>query len=413
MIPPEARPPGVDPGIRWRASRRVRESLQLVSSAGESARFLVVQTRDIGDVLLSTALCGALGERCPGARVDMLTMSHCAGVVTGHPSVHELLVLDKQRRNEIRYMARLLGDIRSRRYDVIFNVQGQLIGLLTCLASRRSARVGFDKAPWSLLHSANVKLKSQAHHSGRGHTLDDRFALFAPLGLDTTPGEYRIWLTEGERLDGAACLRAAGLDLERPIVILGIHARDDYKRWPPGYFVEMARRLVERHGVQIYVPFGPGERPYSDELVALLPSELRASVFDGVVTRSIRELAGVFAHCALYLGNDTGPRHIAQALDVPALAVISPASCKWSWIPWGDPRFRAIDVGDALGLSRPEWDGVRAGLTWGGDDAEWFAKLTPDAVDAQLVEMTRDLGLFQTRAATAARESRSGPGSGR
>ena len=58
-------------------------------------KFLVIQTRDIGDVMLSTALCNTLKKNYSAATVDMLTMDFSTGVVEGNPFIDEILVLEK------------------------------------------------------------------------------------------------------------------------------------------------------------------------------------------------------------------------------------------------------------------------------------------------------------------------------
>lgn len=357
-------------------------------------KYLIIQTRDIGDVMLSTALCNALKQSYPEAQVDMLTMDHCVGVVEGNPNIDEIIVLIKKRRNSIRYVYRFLKDIRSRKYDAILNVQGQLVGLLTCLFSRSSRRVGDNKFPWRMAHTDNVQLPSSDPPTGECHAIDIRFAMMKPLLNVALSRSYRIWLSEAELNAGREMLLSAGLNLDKPIVALGVNSRDDYKQWPLRYFAELSQWLLESFDIQIFVFFGPGEETYSRGLKTLLPEEMHQRVFDQVHTRSIRELAMLFPHCALYVGNDTGPRHIAQASRIPAFAVVSPASNKWGWVPWHNPRYRAVDTGDALGLSSDEWLEIRNGLTWGVDDAEWFDKLAPAFVQEKLAAMISELGLF-------------------
>jgi len=358
-------------------------------------RFLVIQTRDIGDVLLSTALCNALKAAHPSASVDMLTMDHCVGVVEQNPNIDEVLVLEHKRRGHVRYMAKLLGTVRRKRYDVVFNLQGQLIGLLVCVAAWSGRRIGFDRFPWRLAHTDSFRLRAYTEPSGQGWTIDDRFELLTPVGAAVQPRTYRIWLDEAEVARGRALIETAGLDLARPIVALGINARDDYKRWPRKYYAELATWLIEVHGVQLLVFFGPGECAYSKAFRPMLAEHVRAAVFDDVDTRSIRELAMVFRHCALYVGNDTGPRHIAQAVDLPALAIVSPSSDKRAWIPWDEPRFRALDTGDALGLEYVEWQQRRGPLVRGStEDRSLFCELDVEFVRNEVDKMIADLHLF-------------------
>jgi len=329
-------------------------------------KILVIQTHDIGDVMLSTALCNALKTAYADAQVDMMTMQHCAGVVEGNPNIHEIIVLHKSKRKSLRYMLGFLNYIRSKKYDVIVNMQGQIIGLLTCLLSPSSRRIGENKIPWRVAHTDNVELPGSAEPSGEGSAIDVRFAMIAPLLSDVKSRAYKVWLNESELQQGRELLISAGLDMTLPVVALGVNSRDDYKQWPLHYFAKIASWLIEQFGVQIYVFFGPGEEAYSKQLHC----------------------------CSLYVGNDTGPRHISQAVDMPAFAVVSPASNKWGWAPWHNSRFQAVDCGDALGLSNSEWLKIRSGLTPGVDDAEWFSKLEPAFVQTRLKAMIDELELF-------------------
>jgi len=357
-------------------------------------KILVIQTHDIGDVMLSTALCNALKTAYADAQVDMMTMQHCAGVVEGNPNIHEIIVLHKSKRKSLRYMLGFLNYIRSKKYDVIVNMQGQIIGLLTCLLSPSSRRIGENKIPWRVAHTDNVELPGSAEPSGEGSAIDVRFAMIAPLLSDVKSRAYKVWLNESELQQGRELLISAGLDMTLPVVALGVNSRDDYKQWPLHYFAKIASWLIEQFGIQIYVFFGPGEEAYSKQLKSVLPEAQRDLVFDDIHTKSIRDLAKVFHCCSLYVGNDTGPRHISQAVDMPAFAVVSPASNKWGWAPWHNSRFQAVDCGDALGLSNSEWLKIRSGLTPGVDDAEWFSKLEPAFVQTRLKAMIDELGLF-------------------
>ncbi len=373
-------------------------------------KILVIQTRDIGDVLLSTALCNALKRGIEGVRVEMLTLDVSAGVVEGNPNIDRILRVERSKRNELRANLRLMRELRAERYDAVINVQGQIIGLLACLASGSPRRIGFDKSPWRLGHTDNIALRRGVESSGWGRTLDDRFALLRPLGLEPQERSYKIWLEPAEQQHGRDLLAQAGLDPARPVVALGVNAGDDFKRWPMAHFVQVARWLVEQHGVQVLASFGPGEEEYTRGLRAALP-ELHDSVFDTLRSKSIRELSCVFSQCALYVGNDTGPRHIAQALDTPALAIVAPASDKRDWIPWDHPRFRALDVGDALGLDADEWCRQRNALP-PGEDIPWFAKLEPETVIAELEGMIASLALFASSRPPAASESTPEPRAG-
>ncbi|WP_370302021.1 glycosyltransferase family 9 protein [Aeromonas encheleia] len=307
-------------------------------------KYLVVQTKQIGDVLISTALCNNLKQNDPNGEVHYLVMDYCAGMAEGNPNIDKLIVIEKARRNEWRYMKALLLGIRRERYDVVINSQGQMIGLLTCLISGARLRIGFDSFPWRLGHNCIVRFRHDTEHRGNSTLVDDRFSLLKPLGLAREDRNYYLWLSEEEKRQGRETLLAAGVDLSRPLIAMGVNSLGHYKRWPIDCFAEVARWLIEEHDAQILVYCGPGEEEYNRGLKPLLPPEVQASVFDQIKTRSVRELVGLFAHCQLFVGNDTGPRHIAQALDMPLLTIVAPQGHSAIANPVAHPRYQFIDT---------------------------------------------------------------------
>ncbi|WP_378080996.1 glycosyltransferase family 9 protein [Aeromonas bestiarum] len=312
-------------------------------------KYLVVQTKQIGDVLISTALCNNLKQNDPTGEVHYLVMDYCAGMAQGNPNIDRLLIIEKARRNDWRYMKDLLLAIRREHYDVVVNSQGQMIGLLTCLFSGARLRIGFDSFPWRLGHNRIVRFRKDTEFQGNSTLIDDRFSLLKPLKLAKEDRNYHLWLSEEEKQQGRETLQAAGVDLARPLIAMGINSLGHYKRWPVDCFAQVAQWLIEQHNAQILIYCGPGEEEYNRGLKPLLPAALQASVFDQIKTRSVRELVGLFAHCQLFVGNDTGPRHMAQAIDLPLLTIVAPGGDKIIANPVNHPRYQAIDIFDAKG----------------------------------------------------------------
>lgn len=345
-------------------------------------KYLVVQTKQIGDVLVSTALCDNLKKHDPSGEVHYLVMDYCAGMAQGNPHIDKVIQIDKSQRNSWRYMWPLLKQLRQEKYDVVINSQGQMIGLLTCLFSGARIRIGFDSFPWRLGHNRIVHFGRDTEHQGNCSLLDDRFALLKPLGLQREDRAYHLWLSDAEIMAAKQQLVLAGVDLQRPLVAMGVNSLGAYKRWALDYFAQVAQWLMEQYGAQILIYAAPNERDYNRQLKPLLPTQWQPFVFDQIETANVRGLAGLMAHCSLFVGNDTGPRHIAQALDLPLLTIVAPKGAKIIANPINHPRYRAIDVWDVIGESqKQQWQSV---LEKDGDDQALFRLLTPQHVMAAL-----------------------------
>ena len=103
----------------------------------------------------------------------------------------------------------------------------------------------------------------------------------------------------------------------------------------------------------------------------------------------------LFAHADLFVGGDTGPRHLAQALDIPTFGIAAPTGDKRIWNPWNNPRFRAIDLQDALAMDDQEYNSLRAGIIRGKNDMEWFRKVTPEFARRELTRMIAEENLMR------------------
>ena len=125
-------------------------------------RCLIIQTKRLGDVIFSTALCQSLKKSWPHCTVDYLVQSEYAEILEAHPAIDSVIVLDSKQRKEIGYLSRILKKIHHNKYDLVINVQGQIIGLLVSLFSRAKQRVGFAGFPWGLGSNQHVPFKQVA-----------------------------------------------------------------------------------------------------------------------------------------------------------------------------------------------------------------------------------------------------------
>lgn len=125
----------------------------------------------------------------------------------------------------------------------------------------------------------------------------------------------------------------------RPLI--GIHpaAGNEMKQWPVEYFAAVADRLVQDHGAQIVLIGGPGEESIGDDLLRHMRRD------DGAVSLigrfPLADLPPLLTRCDLFLGNDSGPKHIAAGLGVPTVAVHSGSVDVHEWGPVG-PRAVAV-----------------------------------------------------------------------
>lgn len=274
-------------------------------------RILVIQLRQVGDVLLAGPLVAALQRAHPQAPIDFLVEEYAAEAALGLPGVAGTVVVSRTL-SPLGFLG-LLRTIRSRAYGLVVDAQGnQKTGLLTW-ASGAPIRVGFRapwyKLPYRMFYTHTVERDLAPKYSAR-FKLD----LLRPLGIPEA-GDALAYRTRPEAREsvGRALAPLAG---PGPLVGLSPGGRVDWKSWPLERYRELALRLRAR-GRRLLVLAGPGELPQARALAAEVGAGVEASAGFAEHAALVERLDGLVT-------NDGGNLHLAVALGVPTVAIFGP-----------------------------------------------------------------------------------------
>ena len=170
--------------------------------------------------------------------------------------------------------------------------------------------------------------------------------LLATVGGDPGAADRASLSVPGALLaDGARALRASSWDGERPLLMLHPGAGGIAKRWPADGFARVLARLgSQRYAVAIH------QGPADAEAVADFLERYRGRVIR-LTDPPLPLLAGALSHATAWLGNDSGPSHLAAGLGVPTLVLFTAPNLPWSsWSAAARPlvveteTLRAADV---------------------------------------------------------------------
>jgi ADP-heptose:LPS heptosyltransferase len=197
------------------------------------------------------------------------------------------------------------------RMDVRSNLLSRLIG------ARR--RIGFD-----LPGGAGLLTDRVADPGETTHKVEDWLAMLAPLGAALpSPAEPVLRVQDDARARVADALHALGVPDGAPVVAVHASARQEIRRWPMDRFSALVRALVQRGDVRVLAlvdPDGCGEELAADGALC--------------VRASLAELPAYLERCVLYVGNDTGPAHIAAAVGTRTVTIFGPGAAPW-FRPYG------------------------------------------------------------------------------
>jgi heptosyltransferase-3 len=313
-------------------------------------RVLLIRLRSIGDTVLMTPCMTALKRWRPEIEVDVLVEPFCAPVLEAHPHADRVVTVGRT----FAERARAGAALRRRGYDTAINLNGGSTAALLGLASGAGLRVGFAgyRQPWL----ANCRVTSSHHVWGRTgvHTVEHQLALVAGIGVPVgaaPPTSLRS--TEAAARAVEARLAAAGLS-PGGYAVLHPEASLESKRWPAERFAALADRLRAERGLAS-IALG-----VDADLVG------RAAGTAGVAMPdlSLAETLALVERAALFVGNDSGPAHVAAAFARPLVVVFGPSNPEL-WRPWSEGPWRIVRGETAADVSLDEVaEAVQGVLSW-------------------------------------------------
>jgi predicted lipopolysaccharide heptosyltransferase III len=310
-------------------------SVPLFQQLPENSRALFIRIRNLGEAVLDTANLRALKHFRPDLRIATLVEATYADLYAGDPQIEAIPLprSEKDRRSSLSARLNVIGAIRRRDFTAVINLHGGPTSAQLTFLSGARHRVGASHFRGG--YAYNLKIPPAEEILGRKdlHTVEYQFGQFKWLGLPGgEPEPTRLNVAPQFSQSAFAALRAAGVDPEKPYVALAPTNEFYTKRWAPERFAAVAEALIAR-GFQIVMTGAP-----TAEQRAQLAETQAASKHHLPCLTSLRigELVAVIAGAKLFIGNDSGPAHIAAAVKTPLVALFGPASSV-RWSPWRAP----------------------------------------------------------------------------
>jgi ADP-heptose:LPS heptosyltransferase len=295
-------------------------------------RILVIQFRQIGDVLLSTPVLRALRSAYPRSYIAFLTEPSPGRVLQGNPLLDEVII--RPRPSTWRQQWHLLRHIRHRRFALVIDLMGNPRSAILSRLSGARHRLAFAHFPRSLLYTILVT----PHHPVPEYVVTTRLRLLQPLGIHATDFTPTLPYTQGDQDIVTTFLRAHTITPQECLVCIDPTHHVPTRQWPGTHFSALVDLLSERLGARVLLLWGPGEKAQVQAIAAAAHSQPILIPEWGLHT-----LSALLAQTDLFIGCNSAPLHIAVSQDIPTLTIMG-ATLSVNWIP-PEPRHRAVFAG--------------------------------------------------------------------
>lgn len=292
---------------------------------------LLTRLDGLGDLVLFSSLVREVRGLWPHAQITLVVDQRFASFVEQCPYVDEVIGFNERGSKFARLFT---GPCRAyrlakqrlwrRRFDLAISPRWDYdtrhAALLSFLSLPRY-HFGFSERVSSRKRALNYGLDALFTHvvpskPGVHHEVERNAEVLEALGGNPARiHSLELWLSDSDRLYARQSLAKNGVTARQPLICLGIGATQAKRRWPIERFSALAEWLVKTYGARILVV---GDSVDAGDAEHMRPI-LGAAMINQAGASTVRQSAALLSFCHAFIGNDSGPMHLAAASDVPVI----------------------------------------------------------------------------------------------
>ncbi|VAX21636.1 ADP-heptose--lipooligosaccharide heptosyltransferase II [hydrothermal vent metagenome] len=285
---------------------------------GAGITVLIVKISAMGDIVHTFPLVHAIKTGFPDSTVEWVVSDGYVDLARLSPYVDRVIAFRRKRwagwwrPGVMRELYQFARKIREREYDAVIDLQGLLRSGLVTFAARARKKIGFSYAREGAHFFYNDKIVASDQNV---HAIDRYMSSLPKIGIEKSGKvEYGVRIPEEEMEWVKSALPS------EPYVVINPNARWRTKRWPIEKFGMVMANLNEREGLRCVITGGPDDVERGERLARLTGSFATDLTNSGGFPR----LAAIIAGSVGMITNDSGPMHLAVALNRPVIAIFGP-----------------------------------------------------------------------------------------
>ncbi|MBI1871243.1 MAG: lipopolysaccharide heptosyltransferase II [Chlamydiae bacterium] len=297
----------------------------------EPGRILLILPNWMGDVLFVTPSLHEIRLRYPQSSLTALVWPSCRPVLEGNPDINEVLPLDEKNFHKGFWgKIKLILELRRRNFDTVFLFSRSRTRGFISLLSRIPQRIGYqmpgkkhflthavDAPPYDSMHRVEYYLGILR---GMGFSISKKPQYVLEIDQESEAWAQKFFKEKGIKKD----------DLK---IVLNAGGNWAPKRWSAILFGKLAKKMMELWGAKIILTGVSQDHAIFEAIL----KEASYPLVSAIDRTHLKQLAALFKNADLYIGNDSGPTHLAQAVKAPLIALFGPQDPKITG-PYGEGK---------------------------------------------------------------------------
>ncbi len=301
-------------------------------------KIFIIRFNGVGDIIMTMPSLRALKQAYPQAQITWLVDERCKQAIEKEPLVNEVISIHRRKLQEmpkleaLKKLWGLIRWIRSQRFDLCVDLQGFSETSLLTLVSRARYRVGHRVKPGIVDRSEhqgwayNIPVKLPARTF---HRVEYFFEIVRAVGGVIRDPKLFFFVPQRKNEWARDFLLKQGVKKADILIGLNPGPGGTAKIWSAKNFASLADLLVKKMRAKVLLRGSPGDEALCEKIRSMMRTKpVMASPTD------LYELGALASRCNVFVSNDTGPMHLAVAMQTPTLGLFGMSRPELSG-PWG------------------------------------------------------------------------------
>ncbi|MBP2656696.1 MAG: glycosyl transferase family 9 [Firmicutes bacterium] len=297
---------------------------------GGFERVLIIRLSAIGDVIQASPVAQALKKFFPHSRISWVVETKSKDVVEGNSNLQHVFVWPrkeweaeaKKTGNVYKLIKRnwnFITKIRQQRFDIVIDLQGMYRSDFISYFSGAKHRICLPNPPEPCV-GANIYTPNRAFS-----TVYERYlSVLLHFGIEEAQPILEMPLTAAAEIYSRYFMINHGLQA-RNFIIFNPSTSWPSKCWALENFAKLGDMLAAEFKMPIVV-FGDKSDKYMAQAISM---QMNNPIIDATGSMTLKELGAVAKQAGIFISGDTGPLYIAQALQVPTVALFGVTSAMY------------------------------------------------------------------------------------
>jgi heptosyltransferase-2 len=281
-----------------------------------SLKVLIRTPNHLGDCIMALPMINETREAYPGAIVTILTPEHLAELFEQNPAIDDIIRIPPAHVHGLIAVVKIKDLISTGNFDIGYILPPSFGSAAAFKLAGVKERIGYITDGRRLLLSRPLALPTPLNSAHRSELYFNLLRRGAGVELEFT--RPKLFLNDEDIRHSTQTLSSFGIGKDDKYAAIAFRAVAESRRWGTENYIGLAKSIVSRYSLKVVLIGSAEDMPEGDKIATSAGAKDVANLA-GKTT--LRETAAILSNARFFVGNDSGPAHLAAAVGIPLIVL--------------------------------------------------------------------------------------------